>query len=190
MDNGRGLARVILILVFVGFIMGLALIGSDLVNPIRRYGDYQQKLVEVDEYKASSEVRVEAEKEQIASDMAYREQLHAETLKYWQILLDDGETFLVNAGYIMVLMLGLCGVVFSIGLTVAFVRYYFPPQDAMADMGYADEPVYVEDAYAVWHPNSERIKQNITVKKQPQKTSKRKKRKAETSENENLPFAA
>jgi hypothetical protein len=86
------LKGVILILVGIGLALGLALIGSDLVNPIKSVAEYQQGQVEreriaqqneidLHQYEVLQEARTQAEVAKLQADIRHLQQAHEEELQ-------------------------------------------------------------------------------------------------------------
>ena len=85
--SGQGWLGLAVFLVICGLFIGLALIGSDLINPIsslaesERYRTQTQRMVDQDmadleQYKKQREAETQAAIQQFNSDLAYQKQLH------------------------------------------------------------------------------------------------------------------
>lgn len=84
-DPAAGLRSIVLILVAIGLVLGLALIGSDLINPIRSISQYQRDQVETQRQSRQNEIDLEQyEVRAVAEAQAMIQRLSDETAYRWQ----------------------------------------------------------------------------------------------------------
>ncbi|MBN1954656.1 MAG: hypothetical protein JW900_06350 [Anaerolineae bacterium] len=143
-NQAFSLKGVILVLVGVGLALGLALMDSDLVNPLESMAQYERERVEnqraaerseidIQHYAALQEAQTQAELQRIADETAYLQQLHQEELERARLAHEQElqaawerervkQQVLQFAAYTAITVGGLCMLALGIGRAVYIAR--------------------------------------------------------------------
>lgn len=162
-NQAPGTKGVILTLVGVGLALGLALIKSDLVNPIRAVADFrrakvetereaQQNEIDLRQYEALQAARTQAEIERLREEIQYLKQTHEQDLRqmeeetrYLQLAHEQNLRYaqeqaalrmqlLRLLGYTGITALGLALISLSVGFSVYIARRHPPSTKVSADV--------------------------------------------------------
>jgi flagellar motility protein MotE (MotC chaperone) len=154
---------IILTLVGIGLVLGLALIGSDLINPITSVAEFQRAQVEtrraaqqneidLRQYATLQEARTQAEMTKLQEENRYLQQTHDEELRrseeerqYLQAVheqaLQNGQAqtalglqLLRDAGYIAIPVVALSLLALSIGLSVRMAKRHLASATMSTDV--------------------------------------------------------
>jgi hypothetical protein len=144
-NQASTLKGVILILVGIGLVLGLALIGSDLVNPIKSVAEYQQAQVERErmaqqneidlrQYEVLQEVHTQAEVAKLGENIRYLQQAHEQELQHTRERAALELQLLRNAGHAAIAVVAPSLLALSIALSVHIARQRPVPVEATADL--------------------------------------------------------
>jgi hypothetical protein len=147
---------IILTLFAIGLVVGLALTGSDLINPIRSIANYQrdqvetqrlaeQNRIDLQHYAAQVAAQTQAELQRLTDEGAYRRQAYRQTLEQARLAAEQERQaaqerealklhLLRLAGYTAILVTALSLLALSIGAAVRIAKTRPAPARPTADV--------------------------------------------------------